>query len=125
MVFLGVEPQTKTNRHSAGGFFGIRWVSLAGSLRQMAGIKEEAEEEALRHDFGFCHKIIWVHRNSAIVLPSASWLTTASQTWVVRPRCAGVARQRIPPSRAVPRKFDLSSMVVKPRAPSGSSATQP
>jgi hypothetical protein len=35
------------------GFVGL---SLAGSLRQLAGIKEEAEEEPVRHGSGFCHK---------------------------------------------------------------------
>ena len=53
-------------------------------------------------------------------LRCASFVTTASHTWVVRPRCTGVARHRIAPSRAVPRKLAFSSMVVKPFAPSGS-----
>ena len=52
--------------------------------------KEETEKaerhEAAVHGFGFCHKTIWVHRNSAILAPVASWVTTASHTWVVRPR---------------------------------------
>src|SRR5919108_2371354 len=109
-------------------FCGFLGLSLAGSLRQLAGIKEEAEKvkrhverhEAV-HRLGLCHKTIWVHRKSAIgrdeFAPLASWVTTASQTCVVRPRCTGVARQAMVPSRAVPRKFALSSSVVKPLAP--------
>src|SRR5207245_5093727 len=65
-----------------------------------------------------------VQRNNATVLPFAS-STTASHTCVVRPPCASVARHASSPSRAVPRKFALSSIVVKPTAPSGSDATQP
>ena len=106
-------------------FLWVFGLSLAGSLRQWAGIKEEAEEKAQAHRGGFCHKTICVHRNSAILPPLASLLTTASQTWVVRPRCTGVARQAMCPSRAVPRKLDFSSTVVKPFAPCGSAATQP
>ena len=36
-----------------------------------------------------------MHRNSAILAPVASLETTASHTWVVRPRWTGVARQAI------------------------------
>jgi hypothetical protein len=63
-----------------------------------------------------------VHRKSAIVFPVAALLTTASQTCVVRPAWTLVATVVIRPSRAVPRKFDLSSRVVNPAAPSGSRA---
>src|SRR5262245_29029373 len=127
MVGLGSQVEQKTARLSAGGFFGILFggLSLAGPFRQMAGeVKEKAEEPA-RHGFGFCHKTICEQRNRAIRAPFASLVTTASHTWVVRPRCSGVARHRITPSRAVPRKLDLSSMVVNPLAPSGRWVTQP
>jgi hypothetical protein len=49
-------------------------------------------------------------------------LTTASQTCVVRPACTLLATVSIRPSRAVPRWLLFSSIVVKPLAPSGSSA---
>src|SRR5262245_45123548 len=127
MVGLGSQVEQKTARLSAGGFFGILFggLSLAGPFRQMAGeIKEKAEEPA-RHGFGFCHKTICVQRNSAILPPPASLVTTASHTWVVRPRCTGVARHRIAPSRAVPRKLDVSWMGVDPIAHSGSCVTRP
>ena len=65
------------------------------------------------------HRIICVQRNSAIVLPVSRCVTTASYTCVVRPRCCAVAMQSSVPSRAVPRKLDFSSIVVKPVAPSG------
>jgi hypothetical protein len=64
-----------------------------------------------------------VQRNSAIVLPSCE--TVASHTWVVRPPWVSVASHLIVPSRAVPRKFAFSSIVVKLVAPSGSDARQP
>ena len=63
-----------------------------------------------------------MQRNSATVFPVPVLVTTASQTWVVRPACTLVATAAIRPSRAVPRKFVFSSIVVKPLAPSGSSA---
>jgi hypothetical protein len=72
--------QKKTARLSAGGFFGMLRLSLAGPFRQVAGEVEEAKEEPAAHDFGFCHKTIWVHLKRAITLPSASFVTTASQT---------------------------------------------
>src|SRR5204863_1439327 len=71
------------------------------------------------------HKTICVHRNNAIVLPVSLWVTVASQTWVLRPRCAGRATQAIVPVFAVPRKLLFSSIVVKFVAPSGRCATQP
>ena len=58
-------------------------------------------------------------------LPVASSVTRASQTWVVRPPWRIVASQASAPSVTVPRKFVFSSMVVKPRAPSGRLATVP
>jgi hypothetical protein len=63
-----------------------------------------------------------VQRNRATVRPVPVFVTTASHTWVVRPACTLVAMVAIRPSRAVPRKFVFSSIVVKPLAPSGSSA---
>src|SRR5687768_8762175 len=93
--FMG-GPQAKKNRQAFGlAVFRICWVSLAGPVRPRAGIKEETEEEPVRHGFGFCHKTIWVHLKRAILAPVASLVTTASQTWVVRPRWTGVARQAI------------------------------
>ena len=55
-----------------------------------------------------------MQRNSAIVFPVPALVTTASQTCVVRPACTLVATVAIRPSRAVPRKFDFSSIVVNP-----------
>src|SRR5688500_19016211 len=98
---------------------------LAASVRQEARKVEEKAVEAARHGFGFCHKTIWVHRKSAILRSPPSSVTSASHTWVVRPRCTGVARHAMAPSRAVPRKLDFSSIVVKPLAPCGRLATQP
>ena len=66
-----------------------------------------------------------MQRNSANVLPVSSAVTVASHTWVVRPPWANRARQTIAPSRTVPRKFALSSIVVNPVAPSGSTSRQP
>src|SRR6478672_11843747 len=63
-----------------------------------------------------------VQRNSAIVLPLAELLTTASQTCVVRPAWMLVATTSIRPSRAVLRWLLLSSIVVNPLDPSGSKA---
>ncbi len=63
-----------------------------------------------------------MHRNSAVVRPVVASVTTASQTWVVRPACTLVATQSMRPSRAVPRKLVFSSTVVNPVEPSGSSA---
>ena len=60
-----------------------------------------------------------------MVLPFSASVTFAPQTWVVRPRCCGVAMQRKSPIVAVPRKLVLSSMVVKPLAPSGRCAKAP
>src|SRR5581483_2452254 len=69
---------------------------------------------------------IWVQRNRAMVLPVVWFTASASQTWVERPPCASRASQMTTsPSLAVPRKLALSSMVVKPLAPSGSEAMQP
>ena len=45
--------------------------------------------------------------------------TSASHTCVVRPLCIGRAVQTTMPSRAVPIRLLLSSMVVKPLAPAG------
>jgi hypothetical protein len=68
---------------------------------------------------------ICVQRNSAITRPVASLLTTASQTCVCRPRCAGMQRQLTrSPTRADERKFDLSSIVVND-APAGMLLPQP
>lgn len=55
--------------------------------------------------FGFYlgQRIIWVHRKSANLRPLASSVTSASQTWVVRPRCCAVATQATVPSVTVPR----------------------
>ena len=53
-----------------------------------------------------------MQRNSAIVLPDPASVTTASHTWVVLPAWTFVATVAIRPSRAVPRKLDLSSTVV-------------
>ena len=74
---------------------------------------------------GFGQRIICVQRNWAIGFPAPSVVTTASQTWVERPLCSGVATQLMVPSSAVPRKLLLSSMVVKPAAPSGRLRTVP
>src|SRR3984885_12595356 len=60
-----------------------------------------------------------------MVLPDASLLTSASQTWVVRPPCSKRASQLTPPDSAVPRKLVFSSIVVKPAAPSGNDTMQP
>ncbi|HYY02751.1 MAG TPA: hypothetical protein VE736_02600 [Gaiellaceae bacterium] len=49
----------------------------------------------------------------------------ASQTCVVRPPWTSVATQSSDPSRAVPRKFAFSSIVVKPVPPAGSDAMHP
>jgi len=43
-----------------------------------------------------------VQRNSISVRPLSAWLTVASHTWVVRPRCTARATQRTVPSRALP-----------------------
>jgi hypothetical protein len=51
--------------------------------------------------------------------------TSASQTCVVRPPWTSVATQSRTPSRAVPRKFVFSSIVVKPVPPGGSDAIDP
>src|SRR5438874_9195654 len=74
-------------------------------------------------DFG--QRTICVQRKSAIVPPSSWRETVASQTCVVRPRCAGFAMHVSVPSRAVPRKLVFSSIVVKLSAPGGKCATQP
>ena len=67
------------------------------------------------------HRINWVQRNNATVLPVSRCVTTASHTCVVLPRCCAVATQSSVPSRAVPRWLDFSSIVVKPLAlPAGS-----
>src|SRR5437016_8305913 len=66
-----------------------------------------------------------VHRKRARVRPPSS-VTSASHTWVVRPPWTSQARQLIrSPAAAVPMKFDLSSRVVNPVAPTGREATQP
>ena len=67
----------------------------------------------------------WVQRKSASVLSVSSAVTVASHTCVVRPPCTSRARHAITPPRTVPRKFDLSSIVVNPVAPSGSTSRQP
>src|SRR3954470_3206465 len=113
--------------------------SLAGPFRQQAGAieepkmeetKEENEKEPAHHGriepqpyFG--HNTIWLHRRSGSLVSVPSSVTSASQTWVVRPRWTGLARHAIAPSRAVARKFAFSSRVVKPLAPCGRWATQP
>ena len=66
-----------------------------------------------------------MHRKRASVLPLSSFVTVASQIWVVRPPWTRSASHRSVPSVAVPRKFSFSSIVVKPVAPSGSDATHP
>ena len=47
--------QKKPPGFSAGGFFGILGLSLAGPFRQEAGEIEETEEEPARHRGGFKH----------------------------------------------------------------------
>lgn len=69
--------------------------------------------------------MIWVQRNIASLRLVPSSLTSASHTWVVRPECDSEATQAIAPCRVVAKKFDLSSIVVKLSAPSGSEATVP
>ena len=49
------------------------------------------------------YRIICVQRNSASVLPVSLWVTMASQTWVVLPRCTAFALPTMVPSRAVPK----------------------
>src|SRR3990172_3700302 len=132
-----VAPCAKKNRQAcgAGGSLGLVGVSLAGPFRQQAREEKVKAEEPAAHGSGFKHdfprlvylgqRTIWVQRNCAIFAAVASTLTTASHTWVVRPRCSGVARHRIAPSRTVPRKLAFSSMVVKPLAPRGSPRPQP
>jgi hypothetical protein len=71
------------------------------------------------------HKTSWVQRNCAIGRPLSTAVTTASQSWVDRPRCNAFAVQWIVPSRTVLRKFVFSSIVVKPLAPSGSVLKEP
>ena len=77
------------------------------------------KEARLTLYFPFGHRIICVQRNSAIAASSVLRVTVASQTCVVRPRCAGFATQASVPSRAVPRKLVFSYTVVKLSAPSG------
>ncbi len=59
-------------------------------------------------------RTICVLRNRAMVLPVDSLVTVTSHTWVLRPMWVGIARPTTrSPSRALPRKLHLSSMVVK------------
>src|ERR1700679_2794530 len=78
-----------------------------------------------RFDYCLASRIICVQRNSARVLPVSLWVTMASQTWVVLPRCTAFALPTMVPSRAVPKWLDLRSMVVKPVAPAGRFAMHP
>src|SRR6185437_7204976 len=71
------------------------------------------------------YSTIWVHRNSARILPDSRLVTLASHTCVFFPRCAAVATHSMVPSVAVPRWLDFSSTVVKLAAPSGRFATRP
>jgi hypothetical protein len=64
-----------------------------------------------------------VQRKSAIVFSPLR--IAASQTCVVRPPWTSVAMHSSEPSRAVPRKFAFSSIVVKPVPPTGSDAAHP
>lgn len=60
-----------------------------------------------------------MQRNSAILFRVESLVTSASQTWVRRPRCMGTHRHVTrSPTRADERKLDFSSIVVND-APSG------
>ena len=65
-----------------------------------------------------------MQRKSAIGRPSGA-ATVASQSCVVRPPWMSVASHVIVPSSAVRRKLVLSSIVVKPVAPSGRLRMQP
>src|SRR4030095_9712487 len=69
-----------------------------------------------RKDHAFGHRIICVLRNWAMGRAAPSGVTVASQTCVVRPWCRGRATQTMVPSRALPKKLLLSSMVAKPTA---------
>ena len=100
-------------------------VALWGRDRALLSAMRAAMSSIGRAPQPFGQRIIWVQRKSAMVLPVSLWVTTASQSCVVRPRCCARATTAIVPSRAVPTKFDLSSMVVKPLAPSGIFVTQP
>lgn len=97
-------------------------VGPAGTAR---GVSEGCQSVRLRSPYSFGHSTIWVQRNRAIVLSVSRCLTVASQSWVMRPRCAASARHSMTPSCAVPKKFDFSSIVVKPVDPSGNARTQP
>src|SRR3954466_15815850 len=136
---MGSPWQKKTARLLAGGFFGFGLFELSRSLppgargnrksRKTGRRRKEAvtgdSSHPLNHNSYLGHNTIWVQRKSAILVSVPSSVTCASHTWVVRPRWTGVARHAMAPSRAVPRKFALSSSVVKPLAPGGRCATQP
>ena len=82
----------------------------------------DREREEIRSDCGYSSS--WVQRNRAIVLRLV--LTVASQTCVVRPPWTSRDSHSILPSRAVPRKFVFSSIVVKlGRAVGQATAMQP
>src|ERR1700722_4635727 len=106
---------------------GWRWYSPSASRVQHRRVYQRNVFRHVAAAFGAAraYKIICVQRNNARVLPDALWVTTASQTWVVLPRCAGFALAAIVPSSAVPKWLDLSSMVVKPVAPGGRFARHP
>src|SRR6185437_9578034 len=86
-----------------------------GGLRVVPGDLQGAAHLALSLPL----RIICVQRKRAIVLPDFSDFTSASQTWVVRPLCTGVAMQVTSPSSVVPKKLLFSSIVVKPSASAG------
>ena len=65
-----------------------------------------------------------MQRNKASVVP-VSATRVASQTWVDRPLWTRVAAAVTCPLAIVARWLDLSSMVVKPVAPSGSPTRAP
>jgi hypothetical protein len=126
--YLGVHPEASviTSPLPVAGFIALLMLlALIGRQRQMSAY---GTLETPRR--GFCcrpayaeasagYRMSCVQRKSAITRPLASSITSASQTWVVRPPWASRASHASLPARAVPRKLVLSSIVVKPRPPSG------
>src|SRR5439155_27019518 len=97
-----------------------RHAPRARAKRRVAGTSGSEPQT----DNGYGYRSSCVHRKRASFLP-ASFVTVASQTCVVRPPWTSSDVQDSVPSSAVPRKFVLSSIVVKPYAPSGRDAIQP
>ena len=98
-VMLASDQKKTARLLGAGGFFGLGKLSLAGAFRQKA-VEKAVKEEPVAHRRGlkhtpkalgkqcpyFGHNTICVHRKSATFAPLPSTMTSASQTWVLRPR---------------------------------------